>query len=317
MRGCSVFTRPPSISGAAVTSSTRVTSRPCSSRKRRRAARRRRARSRARRARARTSSMPVLVVDRDQRAHGSPTDLLQRDGAGDLGQEPVLDRVDPLLERLAGLDRDALLRAGSGPVSTPSSTRWTVTPVVCDAGGERVLDRVRARERPAAATGGRSRSGSGKRSRNGWRQQVHVAGEHDELDAVLLEPGRHHEVALLAVGVAVEAEGRGRDAGSAGTLESVGVPPVRARPRRPAGRRRSAPAGSSPRRRRARRSRDPPDHELARRGSATTAHQPMPRLKTRRSSSSSTWRASQSKTGGRSQTSQSISRAQPVRERRG
>ena len=47
-------------------------------------------------------------------------------------------------------------------------------------------------------------------------------------------------------------------------------------------------------------------------GSATTAHQPIPRLKTRRSSSSSTWRASQPKTGGRSQASQSISARSPA-----
>ena len=40
----------------------------------------------------------------------------------------------------------------------------------------------------------------------------------------------------------------------------------------------------------------------------------MPRLKTRRSSSSSTCRASQSKTGGRAHASQSISASQPVGE---
>src|SRR5581483_3559659 len=40
---------------------------------------------------------------------------------------------------------------------------------------------------------------------------------------------------------------------------------------------------------------------------ATIAQKPMPRLKTRRSSSSSTWRASHSKTGGRGQDSQSSS----------
>jgi len=38
------------------------------------------------------------------------------------------------------------------------------------------------------------------------RQQVHVPREDDQLHLVLLEPGRHHEISLLAVRVAVEAE---------------------------------------------------------------------------------------------------------------
>ena len=64
-----------------------------------------------------------------------------------------------------------------------------------DAGGERVVDRVRAGE------GGQQRGvdvddAAREAVEERRRQQVHVAGEHDELDAVLLEPGRHHEVAL-------------------------------------------------------------------------------------------------------------------------
>ena len=52
----------------------------------------------------------------------------------------------------------------------------------------------------------------------------------------------------------------------------------------------------------------------ARPGSATTAQYPIPRLKTRRSSSSSTCRASHAKTGGRSHELQSICAAQALRQ---
>ena len=76
------------------------------------------------------------------------------------------------------------------------------------------------------------------------RQQVHVAREHDELDAVLLEPRRHHEVALGAVGVAVEAERRGRDARFARPDERVGVFAVRGDRGDREAARRAAPAGS-------------------------------------------------------------------------
>ena len=51
------------------------------------------------------------------------------------------------------------------------------------------------------------------------RQQVHVAGADDELDAALLEPVGHRAVALLAARVVVEREGRGRDPGVSRALE--------------------------------------------------------------------------------------------------
>ena len=128
---------------------------------------------------------------------------------------------------------------------------------------------------------------------------------------MLLEPGRHHEIALLAVGVAVEREGGGRYPRGACTNQSVGVLPVggdgsdrearvdqrlqvRAVPGDEDADHAIRPITSSPGA-----------------GSATTAHQPIPRLKTRRSSSSATWRASQSNTGGRGQEPQSISACVP------
>ena len=58
------------------------------------------------------------------------------------------------------------------------------------------------------------------------RQQVHVARQYHELHPVLLEPGRHHEVALLPVWVAVQSEARDRDACRACTDKSVGVAAV-------------------------------------------------------------------------------------------
>ena len=153
----------------------------------------------------------------------------------------------------------------------------------------------------------------GKRARNGRGEQVHVPGEHDQVDAVLLEPGRHHEVALLAARVAVERERRRRDPGCARTIESVGVLPVGARPPRSAGRRRSAPADSCRCRRRARRSRDPPDHRLAGAGlgddgaPADPEVEHAPQLLLRDVAA----RAS-SNTGGRGHESQSISARRPL-----
>ena len=127
----------------------------------------------------------------------------------------------------------------------------------------------------------------GKRARNGFVSSCMNPARTTSSTAVLLEPARHHEVALLAALVAVERErGGGYPGASCTNRERKRRSGWRRQPR-PAGLRRSAPAGSFPARRRGRRSRDPPDHELAGcAGSATTAHQPIPRLKTRRSSSS-------------------------------
>ena len=144
MRGCSVLTRPPSISGAPVTDSTDVTSSPSSS-------------SRAAVPPEATSSQPSvgeaarelveagLVVDGDQRAHSRLTTARQ---------QLVLDGVDPLLERLARLDGDRPLlehRPGVEP---------RVDDVNGDAGHRRRPPRARPGSRarrgtPAAATGGR------------------------------------------------------------------------------------------------------------------------------------------------------------------
>ena len=86
---------------------------------------------------------PGLVVDGEERAGRSCRDQLP----DDLGQEPVLDRLDPRVQRLGACrPRAPAPRSwrSTGPVSTPSSTRWTVAPVSVDPGRERVLDGVRA-----------------------------------------------------------------------------------------------------------------------------------------------------------------------------
>ena len=94
------------------------------------------------------------------------------------------------------------------------------------AGRDRVADRVRAGERRQERRVDVD-DPLGEPAQERLGEEVHVAGEHDELDAVLLEPRRHHEVALLAALVAVEAERRGRDAGLARADERVRVLAVR------------------------------------------------------------------------------------------
>ena len=93
-----------------------------------------------------------LLVDRDQRPHRA---RLPREQAGDdLGQEPVLDRVEPLDERRARLDRHGLLPE-HGPRVDALVDQVDRDPGRLGAGRERVVDRVGARETPAAARGGR------------------------------------------------------------------------------------------------------------------------------------------------------------------
>ena len=80
-----------------------------------------------------------------------------------------------------------------------------MTPGRLDAGRERVVDRARARElrQQRRVDVHDPPRGSGRGTR---REQVHVAGADDQLDASAPEPVRHRRVALLAVGVVVEVE---------------------------------------------------------------------------------------------------------------
>ena len=219
MRGCSVFTRPPSISGARVTSSTL----------RRRRARAPRGTPPCRRCdelaaelgeAAREVVEAGLVVDGDQRAHASSARDAPR------GSSRCSTAWIRSSQRLARSTGDRLLARGSAPVSTPSSTKCTVTPVAVDARGERVLDRVRAGERgqqrrvdvddPLGEAVEERPASAGACSRRGRRARRRAP-----------RASRHRRVALLAVGVAVERERRGRDAGRARALERVRVRAVR------------------------------------------------------------------------------------------
>src|SRR6266540_4198098 len=139
------------------------------------------------------------------------------------------------------------------------------------------------------------------------RQQVHVAREDDQLDAVLLEPAGHDEIAFLPRRVTVQRERRARDLRGARAVQRRRVLAVRSdgEDRQPGidQRLQVRPFARD----------EDSDHSFSilpmtssSPGSATTAQNPIPRLKTRRSSSSSTCCASQWKTGGRSQASQSI-----------
>src|SRR6185437_11016090 len=129
-------------------------------------------------------------------------------------------------------------------------------------------------------------------------QQMHVPGEHYELDAVLFEPGRHDEVALFAALVAVEAERRRGDPGLTRADERIRVVAVRG------DRGDGQPVVDQRLQVRPVTANQHPDHVTCPitisswSASATIAHHPIPRLNTRRSSFSSTCRASQWNTCG-------------------
>ena len=107
------------------------------------------------------------------------------DQADRLGQQLVLDRGG---SRSSSCARSRVYGTSTarcrmiGPESTPSSTKWTVTPVTLTPCVERLPDRIEAGERgqqrrvdvddPVAEPRHELR-----------REQLHVAGEHDQVDA--------------------------------------------------------------------------------------------------------------------------------------
>ena len=167
-----------------------------------------------------------------------------------------------------------------GPVSTPSSTKCTVTPMTFTPCSTASLDRPHARER------GQQRrvhvdDGLGKRAQERRRQQLHVAGEHDELDAALRRASRRSRRRGRSGPGTASSGKRAVDAALARARSSarapgcVGARPRRSRPRSRGGRSRAAPGGWSPCPRRGRRRasgspRTPPRklRERARRSSA-------------------------------------------------
>ena len=200
-----------------------------------------------------------------------------------LGKQLVLDGVDALLERVARLDRDrSLLQHGPGVDARVDEVDGHAGDL--GAGGERVLDRARAgkrRQQRGMDVDDPLREAVEERV----REQVHVAGADDQADAVGLEPGGHRGVALLAA--PAQLEDRGRDPGRLGALERAHAGPVR----RDGGDRQ--PLVDQRLQVRPLAGDEDADHStrpITSRspGSATTAQKPMPRLKTRRSSSSAT-----------------------------
>ena len=255
-------------------------------------------------------SMPVLVVDGDQRPHRAAPSSMPATISGS-------SRCSTAWIRSSSVSR------GSTGTASCRRTRTGVEALVdevdrdagrLDARRERVVDRVRARERReqrGVDVHDAVREAREKRR----REQMHVAGEHDRARRRApraRSPSRDR--APRGSTWQSSAEGGGRDPCGACTNESVGVLPV--------GGDRSDRQARVDQRLQVRAVPGDEDADHAIRpitsspgaGSATTAHQPIPRLKTRRSSSSATWRASQPNTGGRGQESQSISACVPVGE---
>ena len=196
MRGWSVFTRPSSISGKPVTAATSVTGRPAVAQRRGRAAGRDELEPEPDEARS-ERGQARLVADREQRATRHriaarrvrrspacrPVAARRRRHGPPPGQEPVLDRLDPLVERrlvVAGQDRDRLLGDDRAAVErlVDEVDRAAGHP---DAVGERVADGVRARE-GRQQRGMRVQDPARRTPRAPRPDDPHVAGEDDDVD---------------------------------------------------------------------------------------------------------------------------------------
>src|SRR5438093_1229462 len=119
------------------------------------------------------------------------------------------------------------------------------------------------------------------------REQMHVTGQHDEVDPAQLEPVGELAIARGAIRVAARVEDAVRDSGGVGACEPAGVGAIR---RDGCDRQSGVDQGLQIR---SLAGDEHADHAsspmtIASGGaSGTTAHMPMPTLKTRRSSSSS------------------------------
>src|SRR5205807_1051448 len=147
MRGCSVFTRPSSISGAPVTSSTVVTGTPASASSAAVFPDDTSSKPRSTSPRA-SSTRPVLSYTESRARFTSLLPVLEQ-GAQHVRVEASLDFLDALVERLgsvAGQDRHCLLGEDRTVIDFD---RGDVDGAAghLDAGRQRVLDRVRPLER--------------------------------------------------------------------------------------------------------------------------------------------------------------------------
>ena len=194
----------------------------------------RRSRRRARPGRARSRRCPVLSETESSARRIAHLARLGHGGADAYRDEDAArmpDRADRAAAIAAPPRTAARARAGAaphGPRSTSPASgqvdgalgddRPGVHALVDEVDGdaedldavvERLLDRVEARE------GGQQRrvhvDHAVREARPGSRaRQLHVAGEHDELDPARGEPGRHRSVARRPVGEVLARERRGR-----------------------------------------------------------------------------------------------------------
>src|SRR5436309_1955441 len=253
-------------------------------------------------------------VGRRRRSRGDGgRQLAVEEEPGRLGQQPVLNLLDPGVQRLSRValpDLHRFLehdRAGVDALVDEVDRRTRDLDAMC----ERVLDRVRAGKR-RQQRGVHVQDAAGKALEERCRQELHVAREDDELDASLGEPFRELLVPPLSRLELHHWKGGGLDSGPRGPVERLRL--------RVVGRDRDDRQARVEQRLQVRplAADEDADHRISPMTSSppasaagTTAQKPMPRLKTCRSSASSTCRASQSKTAGRSQAPQSISAWRP------
>ena len=204
-RGWSVFTRPSSISGKPVTAATSVTGRPASRSARAVPPVETSSKPRATRPAAK-AARPGLVGDRQQRParrrasppRRRPASIVTRrpstasapasSSADGPRQEPVLDRVEALEQRLLGVvaeDRDRLGQHDRAAVER------RVDEVDRDA-GHRHAGRQRVADRVGAGERGQERrvdveDAAGERVEEGRPDEAHVAGQDDRVDAQRLQ----------------------------------------------------------------------------------------------------------------------------------
>ena len=158
---------------------------------------------------------PALVVDGEERPPHAA--IISRTTSGSIRCSTVWIRACRRLGGVAGENRDRLL------AEHPAGVDAFVDEVhgrarLRGTGGERVLDRVGARER--GEQGGVHVHDPIREARQERRpQEVHVAGAHHELDAARGEPLGHGPVTRIAVRIVVEREDAGRGAGSRGARE--------------------------------------------------------------------------------------------------
>ena len=152
-----------------------------------------------------------LVVDGDQRAHSSRTTFGSSRCSASCTRSRSVSTVSPGSTGTGSL-------AITSPVSTPSSTKWTVAAAAVAPAAKHVVERMRA-----GKLGKRRRvhvdDATRETSEERRPEQVHVAGADDELDALFLEPVRHRRVSRVSIGEPLERKRRRRDAHGLGTLE--------------------------------------------------------------------------------------------------